>query len=609
MSSEADLDTDIKTLSILSEHPELYSEFAKLGCVASLASLLSHENTDIAIDAIEIINELTDEDVSAEQSQWDTLVDTLLEADLLPLLHSNLSRMNESLESDRAGVYHILSVLENLSSRPSIVSNVGQITDFVPWLLSRVRAPEPTVSQNKQYAAEILAIFLQSSSSNRAQFISLDGIDVALQLLSPYRKRDPAKGTEEEEYLENIFDCLTCTVEDRDGKTKFLEAEGIELCLIMLREGKMSKPRAVRLLDHALGRMDGGLCCERLVQAAGLKPVFGLLAKKIDSEATEHVLGILASMLRSLPANGSERIRLLAKCEEKGWRVVGTLVALRREVGSKVASVEKEIQAEKNGLGAEDAEERADEWLSRRLDAGLYVLQTVDVILAWLVAEDERAKKVVTEALADRDEGLVDVRRTLQGRFYPTQWNDGTVADDEDRAAGQHECKPRGGGPSAEGYDRYTDPIPPIIIRHLNTATSVPRSHPPSPIISTTPPPPLLQPPPSPPLIPNHIHPPLHPHRPRPLPPTLNLPLQLHPQNPFPIPPPPRPRNLRPRLRHPHNQTAPLPPNRVGGNTLLPPRGHPILLHKAHQLLSLPSKRLHRRFSRLGSLQERCDQA
>jgi len=34
--------------------------------LALLANLLSHENTDIAIDVIEIIQELTDEDVGAE---------------------------------------------------------------------------------------------------------------------------------------------------------------------------------------------------------------------------------------------------------------------------------------------------------------------------------------------------------------------------------------------------------------------------------------------------------------------------------------------------------------------------------------------------------------
>lgn len=78
MASEADLEADIKALSILSEHPNLYEEFARLGCVSSLVSLLSHENTDIAIDAIEIINELTDDDVKAEQTEWNALVDAMV---------------------------------------------------------------------------------------------------------------------------------------------------------------------------------------------------------------------------------------------------------------------------------------------------------------------------------------------------------------------------------------------------------------------------------------------------------------------------------------------------------------------------------------------------
>jgi beta-catenin-like protein 1 len=78
MTSEADLDADLKALSVLSEHPELYEEFAKLGCVASLISLLAHENTDIAIDAIQTLSELTDEDVQAEQDQWDSLVNAMV---------------------------------------------------------------------------------------------------------------------------------------------------------------------------------------------------------------------------------------------------------------------------------------------------------------------------------------------------------------------------------------------------------------------------------------------------------------------------------------------------------------------------------------------------
>lgn len=153
MASEADLDADIKTLSILSEHPELYPEFAKLGCVNSLVSLLAHDNADIAIDAIEIIAELIDEDVAAEPEQWDSLVSAALDADLLDLLVSNFGRFDESQESDRSGVYNSLSILESLASQPAIASTIGKSPKILQWLLNRIQILESPLKQNKQYAA------------------------------------------------------------------------------------------------------------------------------------------------------------------------------------------------------------------------------------------------------------------------------------------------------------------------------------------------------------------------------------------------------------------------------------------------------------------------
>ena len=419
MGSEADLDADIKALSILSEHPELYAEFAKLGCVGSLVGLLAHENTDIAIDAVEIISELTDEDVEAETEQWNGLVDAMIEADLLDLLISNFSRFNEGNESDRSGVYHALSVLENLASRTSLAEKIGQDTGVLLWLLQRIQKRESPVTQNKQYAAEVMAILLQSSVINRRKLCELDGVDLLLQLLAAYRKRDPLKGTEEEEFVENVFDSLTCVVDEPEGKSKFVEAEGVELCLIMVKEGKMSKSRALRLIDHALGGPSGAEVCEKLVEAAGLKIVFGMFMKKLDGQTTEHLLGIFSSLLRLLPANESGRIRTLAKFVEKDYEKIGKLVKLRRDYASRLVVVDAEIRSEQAKLNAEDREEMSDEWDSRRLDAGLFCLQTIDVILAWLVAEDDAAGKRIQSLLADRDEDLTVVKATLQGLLSP----------------------------------------------------------------------------------------------------------------------------------------------------------------------------------------------
>ena len=126
-------------------------------------------------------------------------------------------------------------------------------------------------------------------------------------------------------------------------------------------------------------------------------------------------------MLRSLPSNSAERIRLLAKFVEKDYEKLDRTMKIRREYAAKVAAVDQDIQREKSRLSSQEQDERGDEWLSRRMDAGLYTLRTADVVLAWLVAEDEGAKKRIQGLLADRDESLDVVRATLQGMSSSTE--------------------------------------------------------------------------------------------------------------------------------------------------------------------------------------------
>lgn len=416
--SEADLDSAIKGLSILSEHPDLYPEFVRLGSATSLVSLLAHENTDIALDAVEIIGELTDEDVDAAEEQWGGLVDALVEADLVGLLVSNLGRLDEDTqEVDREGVYKVLGVVESLCSRLETAETVGADEALLKWLLGRAGKKEVggKVSQNKQYAAEVLAILMQSSKTNRRRLVELDAVDTLLQLVALYRRRDPEKGGDEEEYVENLFGALTSIADEPEGKAKFVEAEGVELCLMMLKDaGKLVKPAALRLLDHAAGGPAGTAVCEKIVEAGGLKTTFTMFMKKDDAQTTEHLIGIFASMLRLLPGDSAERIRTLAKFVEKDYEKTAKLVKLRRGYAERMGVVDAQIRQEEKGMDDDEKEEMAVDWFSRRLDAGLFSLQTIDVILAWLVAEDDGARKKIQALLADRDETLATIKETIQ---------------------------------------------------------------------------------------------------------------------------------------------------------------------------------------------------
>ncbi|TLD14169.1 uncharacterized protein PgNI_02877 [Pyricularia grisea] len=419
--SEADLDAAVRNLSILAEHPSLYPEFSRLGTAGSLTGLLAHENTDIALAAVQIVAELTGDDVEgATEDEWSVLVDALLEADLLSLLVSNLERLDEAGdEADREGVYRILEVVENLcGGRPATAEMVGRCDPLLKWLLARATKAEEPVSQNKQYAAEMLAILAQASPVNRDRLArDLDAVEPLLQLVAPYRARDPERGGDEEEFMENCFEALTCIADRPEGKQKFVDAEGHALCLVLIGSPTAKKARtpALRLLDHAVAQSREAGVCERIVEYGGLKTLFTLFmkssssnakgsSKKRDPRVVEHLISIFACMLRLLPTDSAERIRTLAKFVEKDYEKTERLVQLRREYAGRVAAVD--------AAGMDELDE--DERFSRRLDAGLFVLQSIDVMLAWLVAEDDGAKRKIQTLLADRDETLELLSESLK---------------------------------------------------------------------------------------------------------------------------------------------------------------------------------------------------
>jgi beta-catenin-like protein 1 len=450
MESEGDLDEGIKALSILSEHPELYDEFAKSTAASKLVDLLAHENTDIAIAAIEMISELTDEDVGGEQEQWDALVTAFIDADLLSLLISNFSRFDESDEADASGVYNSLSVIENLLSQPTYTDIIGRETALLKWLLDRIQKSEKPTTQNKQYASEILSILTQSSRPNRNHVADANGVEIFLTNLAPYRRDDPEKDSNEEEYMENLFNCLSSVTEEPLGKAKFLEAEGVELCLLFVRDGKTSKSRALKVLDHACGYAEESASpqtngnskgkevaqeatnsatavCTKLIDSRGLKPLFSTFSKSAttkkshnDPQQTEHILGIFASLLRSLPGNSDTRFRLLAKFLEKDYDKIHKLVSLRRDYVTRLSAFDQRLAEKRRALGLTSKEELESyelENIPERLSEGLYCLERIDAVLAWLVAEDGGAKKAIEKALSERDEGLGDVKRTLQAQL------------------------------------------------------------------------------------------------------------------------------------------------------------------------------------------------
>jgi len=424
MESEADLDDAIKDLSILSEHVHLYDEFASLGSVGSLVSLLAHENADIAIGAIEILGELIDIDVD-DPDQLSALVSAALDADILDLLVQNLQRLDEDDENDRKGIYSALSILGSLASMPSVSKRIAKHLAVLKWLFARVQVSEKSTTQNKAYAAEIISILVQASPDARKSLIDLNAVDMFLQLLAPYRHIDPPKDSDDEEFVGNLFDSLSCLVDDGVGKSSFVEAEGIELMLLMLRDGKDIRASAMRVMDHAAGGTEGTEVCKRIVEAQGLKTLFKVFMKPHDEAMMENILGILSSLLRNLPRESEERMRAVGKFMEHGFKKTQKLVAMRQNLMSQVRDEERDMDMETTSMSADERTEWEAERLVRRLGAGLFGVQLIDVILAWLMVEDKASRRTVEGLLKEKNASWEDVLESLQEQM------DGMEDEDE----------------------------------------------------------------------------------------------------------------------------------------------------------------------------------
>ena len=129
----------------------------------------------------------------------------------------------------------------------------------------------------KQYASEILAILLQNSTANQKRLGQMNGVDAVLEGVAMYKSKDP-KTPDEEEMLENLFDVLCCLLMPLENKERFVNAEGVELMIIIMKQKKYAYGSAIRALDFAMTNYPPA--CERFVDVMGLKTAFAAFMGK-----------------------------------------------------------------------------------------------------------------------------------------------------------------------------------------------------------------------------------------------------------------------------------------------------------------------------------------
>jgi len=391
LKSEVDLDEEVKKFTQVATHPELYGSLVTLGSLPVMVGLLNHANTDIAVDVFEVLMELTDPEVMENVEQPEEFVKALFEAELAQMSVDVLSRIEEGNgDEDFKAVTNGLTMIENLAEimPQETCKAYGDISSFLPWLITRVRAPG-AMDYNKVYASEILGILLQYDEQSRQAMLKLEGVDKLLRGIAPYRKRDPADN-EESEYVQNMFDCICSLMLMKPHQLAFGKVQGLELIIRMMKERVFAAKLALKLGDHALRHCPEN--CQIFVEKLGLKVLFAIFMKKgaktkIRAEAREgeeHVASIIQSLCRY--CTGTPVARVLNKFMENSFEKLERLLELHEEYHR---SVQQQDKARDEGLAEKidrELEVNEEEQLFLdRCDAGLFTLQQVDLILVRLV--------------------------------------------------------------------------------------------------------------------------------------------------------------------------------------------------------------------------------
>ncbi|KAF8821277.1 putative beta-catenin family protein 1 [Cardiosporidium cionae] len=394
--SEVDLDEEIKKIKQIATLPKLYGEFINLGGIQMLLGLLNHINTDIAVEVIDALSEITDPDTVAEVENPENFIMALLDSQLPELTIDTVVRINEDDSSeDFQAVSTALQVVENIIDlKPELCDRFFKVSKFVPWLLKRIRH-STIMDYNRVYASEILSIMLQNSAEAReiiGQKGGIDGIDKLLRSIAAYRKRDP-ESSEEEEFVQNLFDCLCNLMLVGNHQITFGKAQGLELMIRMMRERKFSCGLAVRLTNFALNNCPPN--CELFVEKLGLKSIFSMFMRKgvslkkgssAEKQLEEHLTAIIQSLCKC--CSGNSMARVMNKFMEMQCEKLERILELHEKYKQQVENAQSFTlqRREAEALNKElDINEEEQLYLDR-CESGLFVLQQVDIILIRLAS-------------------------------------------------------------------------------------------------------------------------------------------------------------------------------------------------------------------------------
>eukprot|EP01094_Clydonella_sp_ATCC50884_P021904 TRINITY_DN4920_c0_g1_i1.p1 TRINITY_DN4920_c0_g1~~TRINITY_DN4920_c0_g1_i1.p1 ORF type:complete len:353 (+),score=116.89 TRINITY_DN4920_c0_g1_i1:65-1123(+) len=280
--------------------------------------------------------------------------------------------------------------------------------------------------------------------------------------LQCYRKRDPAS-SDEEEMVENLFTTLCSLLMLPSNRVRFHAVEGVQLMTLLVKKKMFCRSGALRVLDFTM--QGEGLHERTFIDCSGLKTLFAAFMMKestkkkkkksksknkgrkreMSSQDEEHIIGCIAKLFLFYDANCNDSedemrySRLVHKFCENQFEKVNRLVEMHAKYFELAVAATAAIELEKRQRAAQrddyDPTEDEMEFLSQRLEAGMFTLHLTDVVIAFIATcPGEMAMRAhLSRVLYMQDVSLDGIISVLED-YYRTLESDDSEMSPQARA-------------------------------------------------------------------------------------------------------------------------------------------------------------------------------
>ncbi|GME78056.1 unnamed protein product [Ambrosiozyma monospora] len=457
--NESELLHEIKNLSeisiALSECEDYDSCYKALSTsdifVQLIATIRDHPNPVLTKQIIQILNELSEDDDNDNEnnnnrdeiiaSKYDHLGKVFSKCDISTSIFKFISVLeNDANLNDEAiatielddfkseSITLCLAFLVNLSSfqNTELVMHLLTNDDLNKWVVDQITnfRKITDISIRHQYAMEYLTVLFTAISNHPESTLNLDNIlshlendigmnimEILLIIYNKIKKPLTAKllrhNFELEEFVENSIQLLCLLVSNsKIANTSFIDNEGIDLMIMVVTQDSVSSWHIKKTFLVLSSLVLTEESSRKLIDAGILKPLFkhlGLPHKhkkelKAPNYISKYCLTLLLNLLKTLPFENDERLRLVNKFMAKNCSNLKKMALFREYIESYVVSLGQTHKEDSVNTESE-------ELFLDQLEFAMDVQQTTSLVLAWLLAEssipDGAVRKILTEEVKE----------------------------------------------------------------------------------------------------------------------------------------------------------------------------------------------------------------